>query len=420
MRILVASDVFPPGCDGSGWSAFHLARALAEAGHEVRVVKPEPGLIGIRRRAYEGLEVTDFGYPYADVPFLRNVLKSDLLGVRLEGFLCRALEEWPAEVVHAQHWLSAGPSVRAALRLGRAAIVTVRDHWPICYFTTWTVEGERCPSCSLRHRLACMKAKEPRWYWAGLFLGSYMRREVRRRQEALRQASAVVAVSRYIAEEVVRPIGVGRLEVVPNFVEVGEIERVATEPPEVELPERFWLFVGKLDVLKGAQLLLDAAQLLRGEAPLVVVGDGPERSAMQQRAAREGLDVRFLPWVENREVWRILGRAAVVVVPSVLAEALSRTILEAMAAGAPVVATARGGTADQIVDGKTGWLVPPEPRALAEAVGRCLRNPGEARAMAARALELVRSRFDRSAVLPRMEALYREVLAADRGAAHCT
>jgi glycosyltransferase involved in cell wall biosynthesis len=414
-RVLVVTDAFPPHCDGSGWSTYHLARALADEGHDVRVIKPEPHLAGLRRRAYEGLEVTDYGFPYVDQPYVRNLLKNDLLYPRLRDFLVGELRARPADVVHAQHVLSAPPSIAAARTLGLPSVVTVRDHWPICYFTTWHVAGERCPDCSFRKMLACMKGKEPRGYWAGIPMMPYMRRNVRAKQRSLREASAVVAVSRYIASQVLQPIlPANRIRIIANFVDVDEIDATAAAAPAVELPERFLLFAGKLYTLKGAHFVLDAVAQRRWSVPLVVIGDGPERAAMHERVKREGLDVRFLPWLDNAEVWRVMRRADAVLVPSLLHEALSRTVLEAMAVATPVAATDSGGIHDQLVDGESGVVTAADAAVFAQRVAALEVDQTLRARLASRARDEVLTRFDRRAVVRRVVALYDEVVSATK------
>jgi glycosyltransferase involved in cell wall biosynthesis len=372
------------------------------------VVKPEPGLAGLRRREYEGVEVADFGYPFRDVPYLRSFLRDDVLHPRLRDFLSAEMRARPADVVHAQHLISAAPSVAAAAEIGVPSVVTVRDAWPICYFTTWHVPGERCPDCTFPKMLACMREKDPRAYWAGVPLMPYMRRTVRRRQEGLCRASAVVAVSRYIAAEVVEPAVGGRAptHVIPNFVDLEVVDRTLGQPAAVDLPERFWLFAGKLHRLKGALFVLDVARRLRSETPLLVVGDGPEREAMEGRVRDEGLNVRFLPWLDNAEVWRVMRKAELVVVPSLLPEALSRTVLEAMAVGVPVVASDRGGIHDQIRDGETGVIVEPDVALFAERIDVLLGDESIRRRLAAAARERIEAVFTRPVVLERTVALY--------------
>ena len=120
MRVLIVTDAFPPRCGGSGWSTFHLARALAARGHAVRVVKPEANLAGVGRRELEGIPVADFGYALHDVPYVRSFERDLWLGRRLERFLAAELEAWPADVVHGQHALSTPPAIAAAAAPGAA------------------------------------------------------------------------------------------------------------------------------------------------------------------------------------------------------------------------------------------------------------------------------------------------------------
>jgi glycosyltransferase involved in cell wall biosynthesis len=412
MRILIVTDAFPPRCGGSGWSAFHLTQALAREGHDVRVIQPRAGLSGIAMRRYEEVDVTEFGYVLHDLPYLRSVLRDEVLARRLTAHLVRELRVRPVDVVHAQHALSAPPSIAAGRTAGTPVVVTVRDYWPSCYFTTASVDGAQCPACGFRGMLRCMKEKSPRGYWAGVPLMPYMRRNVRRKQERLRQAAAVIAVSRYIADVVVRPIvGDGATHVIPNSIDADQVRRAAAEPPASELPDRFLLFAGKLNALKGAGFALDVVSRIRHSVPLVMVGEGAERPAIERRAREERLDVRFLPWVDNREVWRIMRRASAVLVPSLWAEPLSRTVTEAMAVGVPVAATDRGGIHDQIEQGKSGLVLPPDPRAFAESIDALLADPAARERYVAAARRRVEAAFDDRVVLPRLEALYRSVAA---------
>ena len=411
MRLLIVTDAFPPGCGGSGWSAFHLARALLRRGHDVRVVEPRPGRREVRERRFEDIEVSNFGYYFRDVPYLRSVLRDEILSRRLREYLERDLETRPVDLVHAQHVLSAGPSVAAARAVGIPVVVTVRDHWPRCYFTTAHVDGESCPDCSLPKMLRCMREKSPRGYVAGVPMIPYMRRSVRRRQAVLRRADAVVAVSGYIADRVVRPIvGDGKTHVIPNSVDLSAVLRLAEEPPQTELPARFLLFVGKLNALKGAMFALDVLACLRHRMPLVMVGEGVDRQGIERRAAEQRLDVRLVPWVDNAEVLRIMRRAAVILVPSLWPEPLSRTVTEAMAAGVPIAATDRGGIHDQLVHGESGLVLPPDAKLFAAAVDRLLEDPSTARRLAVAARMRIEAAFDHSVVLPKLESVYQSLL----------
>lgn len=411
MRVLIVTDAFPPRCGGSGWSTFHLVRALAARGHVVRVVKPQAGLRGVRVRRYEDVPVTDFGYVLHDIPYLRNFEREERLSRRLGAFLAEELGRAPADVVHAQHLVSALPSIAASRDRHVPVVVSVRDHWPTCYFTTAHVPGDACPTCGFTQLLRCMREKSPSAYWAGVPMMPYMRRSVRRRQAALRRADAVVAVSEYIAERVVRPIvGADATHVIPNSIDLAEVSRICQERPATPLAERFLLFVGKISRSKGADFALDVLARLRHSIPLVMLGEGQERAAVERRAREQRLDVRLLPWVDNREVLRIMRRAALLLVPSLWPESLSRTVIEGMAVGAPVAATDCGGIHDQIVHQQSGLILPADAPSFAAAVDGFLDEASVRQRFVSAARTRVEGIFDHGVVLPRYESLYRRLV----------
>jgi len=140
------------------------------------------------------------------------------------------------------------------------------------------------------------------------------------------------------------------------------------------------LFVGRPGVRKGLSFLLQAIAALRAERPdirLTVVGDGPERGEAETlaRAAGIGDRVQFTGYQSSARVAEWLSRADVFVLPS-LAEGVPIVLMEAMAAGVPVVATNVGGTSELVVDGENGFLVPPTVTdALVSRIRQLLDDP---------------------------------------------
>ncbi len=171
------------------------------------------------------------------------------------------------------------------------------------------------------------------------------------------------------------------------------------------------MFVGRLEHVKGPDLALEAFAFIAKAEPaarLVFAGEGALREALQHRATALGLTdrVEFLGYVSDPA--SRLAEAAVVIVPS-RNEGFGHALLEALAAGRPVVAAAVGGVPDLLRDGSNGLLVPPEdPDALARAVLRILREP-EFGARLGREAEKVRGRYTLAAAVVAVTRLYGEL-----------
>lgn len=197
-------------------------------------------------------------------------------------------------------------------------------------------------------------------------------------------ADLVLTPSAATAEEVRRDYKVALPRVLPNVtggLPVAAVEEAGEEPG-------FFLFVGRLRIRKGVEVLLEAMRALRDQNPrhqrqqearLLIAGDGEHRAALERRAAELdlGSSVRFLGRCDAGRVRGLLRRARALVVPSIY-EGMPLVVLEAMEAGVPVVASAVSGI-PEVVDGATGWLVPAEdPGALTEALAHALADSEEA------------------------------------------
>src|SRR5262249_44896941 len=134
------------------------------------------------------------------------------------------------------------------------------------------------------------------------------------------------------------------------------------------------LTAARLAEQKGLCYLLKAAALLP-QAMFVLAGEGPERAVLEAQAAELGLNKRVLFLGHRHDVPDLLACCDLFVLPS-LFEGLPLSILEAMAAKKPVIASAVGGNNEVIVHGETGLLVrPADPAALASAIQAILSDP---------------------------------------------
>jgi glycosyltransferase involved in cell wall biosynthesis len=203
----------------------------------------------------------------------------------------------------------------------------------------------------------------------------------------LRRARIVIAPSTELAGAA-RALGARDVRVIPSGVDVPADAGAEEEPP-------FVLFAGRLSPEKGILELVEAANGI----PLVVAGDGPLRDRVPGA----------LGFVPHDELVRLYGRAAVVAVPS-HREGFGVVCAEAMAHGRPVVAGAVGGLLDLVVDGETGFHVPPgDVRALRSALERLLADPDLRRRLGSAGRERVRERFSWAAVTAATTAAYEDV-----------
>ncbi len=211
----------------------------------------------------------------------------------------------------------------------------------------------------------------------------------------------------------------GALEVIYNGIEVGPLPEPAARADVrrtlgVTDDTLVVATIARLDPVKDLGTLLAAVAKVRAAVPIfaAIVGDGPERPALEARARQLGISehVRFLGHREDARQW--LAGSDVYVNCSI-SEGVSLTILEAMAAALPVVATKVGGT-PEVVDRDSGQLIPPrDPSALAAALLELARDPGARGRLGSSARRRLEDRF----TIDRMVRQYRDVytsVTADR------
>jgi glycosyltransferase involved in cell wall biosynthesis len=415
MRLLIPTDSFPPVCGGSGWSTYTLARGLRERGHTVTIVQPKPGTpAGVRPAIYDGFTVLEFGAAAPPIPFVRNYFKNERLYAALGDFLADLIARDRFEIVHGQHVMTCVPSVEAGRRAGIPSICTVRDYWPVCYWADLIHTaggGELCPGCTPGMMSQCIRPRGGALWPLALPMIPYMRSNLARKRTGLAAATAVIAVSSTIAADLrarVPELSRTRMETIPNPVDIGQLRsRAAEARPPLEGP--YALYLGKLAPNKGTSHLPEVVERAELDWPLVIVGDGPERAALEARAARSTRDIRFVGWVDQGVATTWLAHASLLLFPSRGPESLSRVLIEASALEVPIAAMNTGGTPDIVVHNQTG-LLSDSPEGLASDV-RTLRGDAALRrrlGLAARAF--AEARFDAPAVVARVEHLYRELV----------
>lgn len=345
-RLLVVSHGFPPYYGGAEHAAGHLAAAAVSSGRwEVDVLTSDIGGRLPTRERWRGVNV-----------------------VRVSA----RKKKWANHNVVELHSFLRSASRNMEIR---------RPDWILAHFTLPGGEVARrwagrfgVPYAVVLHGADVPDSQKRRFGAVYPLIKPLVRR-------VWRQAARVIAVSDTLQALALRTWPEGRIDVVPNGVDVDRFQplcRDETAPKEGKIA---LLVVARLIEIKGIQHLLTALSLLpeemRRKIHLRLCGTGPYEAELRRQAEQVGMtaQVEFSGLVSYEEIPARLHEADLFVLPS-LQEGLPLSLLEAMASGLPVVATTVGGIPGVVKDGENGLLVPAaDPTALRDALVRLLTNP---------------------------------------------
>jgi phosphatidylinositol alpha-mannosyltransferase len=243
-------------------------------------------------------------------------------------------------------------------------------------------------------------------------LGYYYGRPVLKRY--FKRLHGLICVSEP-AREFVSHYFEGDYRIVPNGIDGSRFRPDLPALPELRTDgQATILFVGRMEQRKGLPTLLEAYARLRrrrADARLVVVGDGPMRWAYERRCQADGVpDVSFLGRVSGQVLPRIYASADLFCSPATGRESFGIVLLEAMASGVPVVASAIPGFSRVVEPGRDGVLVPPrEPAAWAATLERMVADPALCRSMGRCGLEKA-ARYDWRVVADGILGVYAEAM----------
>jgi glycosyltransferase involved in cell wall biosynthesis len=387
MHVLVLAHVFPRTIDDSmGAFLLHLADALAERGVQTDVVAPHAanladdetiGAARVHRFHYAPTRWERLAYTGT----MHEIVGRGIGGKILFAFFCaafffKALSAARAarpQFLHAHWWLPGGFVSALVSMLTRAPLIITthgtdvemlrRTRWakPLARFTFARARTVTCGSSYLRDQLVALN---------------------------------VVDASR---------VSVIPMPVNPEF----EIANSKLRTLELEFTTRNSQFtiltVARLTAQKSIDTLLDAMAILRErgcDAKLKVIGDGPERAALEQQSRALNLQdrVEFVGALAQKELPRHYVGCAVFALPSIR-EGMGLVFAEALLCNAPVIAANSGGVTDIVKDGETGLLVPErDARALADAIEKMLNDHALAARLASNGAAWVRERYTRERV----------------------
>lgn len=315
--------------------------------------------------------------------------------------LSRMIRQYRPDVVHT-HIISTYLTQvvwEVAHDAGLPVLHTLHDYKLLCPDTCLLSRGRVCRRCKGNHFYHCLFRRCKRGSTAASAAAVFQACAQRVARRAERCVDAFVAPSRFIMREHVA-WGLRRSKVyhIPNFTNL-------SSPAPTRKPGQGFLYVGRLSREKGVDVLVDAARL-RPHVQFTIAGDGELR---EELAAAAPPNVCFLGHVHRDVVPDLLAACRALVVPSVWYENCSLSILEALAAGVPVIGSDIGGIPEQVADGETGLSVEPgDPGSLAEAIDRM--DVATAQRMGRAARERAERLYSPSVHLDGLLSLYRRLL----------
>ena len=226
----------------------------------------------------------------------------------------------------------------------------------------------------------------------------------------------VIATSSFVASRLQQDAACSKIVKIPNPV---DLERFKPQQEgdgwrkTAGIDEQIPLVgvIGRLDAWKRFELAIDTLAVVNESIPvqMAILGDGPERNALERRAREKGIQdrVSFLGWQDQPEL--ALAAMDLLLHPTPK-EHFGRIFIEAMAAGRPVVSVRSGGAAELVLDGETGMLAEPDDVAgLAERIKQLIQDEGLRSSMGQRARELAEELYSGKSVSGRVVELYDEV-----------
>ena len=188
---------------------------------------------------------------------------------------------------------------------------------------------------------------------------------------------------------------------------------------ELGLPKGH-LLVGLISYLrsyKGHEYFIEAARSIaakRDDVTFIIVGEGPEEQPIRRRIEQLGMTARIRMLGFREDLLNVFRSLDVFAIPSVEGDTIPQVLMQALAMGIPVVSTTVGSIPDVVLDGKTGFVVPPrDARALADRIVTLLDDAGLRARMAVQGRSLVEGTYSIGKMLDRMEAVYKRLVQSD-------
>jgi glycosyltransferase involved in cell wall biosynthesis len=378
VRVLILHSRYRSGsASGENRVVEDEARLLVEAGHHVNVFAPTLRNVSGLHQIVSGIRVVWSNRAATEVR--------------------RRFKRIRPDVVHCHNLFPAlSPSVLREVGSRAATLMTLHNYRLLCLPGTFLRDGRTCEDC-LGH--------VP---WPGVLHGCYQDSVaasialatsvvLHTKAGTFADVQVYLAISRFLRDKHVQGgLAPERVVVKPHFAWPGR---------QRQGPGEYFLYLGRLSPEKGVSTVLEAWQEVR--AKLLIVGDGPHARYLQATAPS---NVEFRPTVSPDEARALISSARAVLVPSISHEGAGKVVLEAYAAGVPVLASRSGGLPEVVDEEITGLLLPPgNAAAWADGVDRLL-DDSESERMGRAANRLWEKQYSPEQGLARLEDAYHRAL----------
>ena len=402
LRFCMITTFYPPyNFGGDGIFVHRLSNELARRGHQVDVIHC---IDAYRLRARQEPAESYDDHPKVTVHGLKSQFGFlSPLATQQTGFpffkagRIRQILETRFDVIHYHNIsLVGGPRI---LEYGQGIkLYTMHEYWLVCpthvlfRFNRAPCTQPDCFACSLTHK------RPPQWWrYLGLL------------EAAVKHVDAFIAPSRF-SKEMHHRMGLNVPIVhLPNFATEAELALSTSEQPVSEAPEEpYFLFVGRLEKLKGLQTLIPVFRHYH-EAQLLIAGTGSYEPRLRQ-LAEGSVNIRFRGHLSDRQLQALYRQAVALIVPSICFEMFPLVIIEAFRQKRPVIVRNLGGM-PEIVEESSGGLVYDTEEELVAAMDQLLGDPSYRRDLGLRGYQAYQRNWTAEAHLKRYFALIREIAA---------
>ncbi|WP_435073292.1 glycosyltransferase family 4 protein [Halorubrum sp. HHNYT27] len=370
MKLLAVTD----NLANVGGAELSAQTTISELSHRSDI--SEVTVIGVNSSSESNLDFGDAHVVPVNIPERVERLPALAADLIIKKLLAREIEAQSksADLIHAHHRRSA--LALSGIETSAKTIATVRDYWPVCPISTYSVAGERCTGCE--DRLDDCVTRNDLDGHSRTGTKAYLLAKRRHQRQVLSSIDCSVFIANHLRDRMSNS-----MELPPHTTVVYNPVSMDTDIESVSLPFPTFVTASSLTRSKGIETAIKAVGRLADRYPncrLIVFGDGPDYERLDQVAETHAPNsIEFRGRVPTSNVYRTMAGATATIFPSLWEEPFGRITVESMMLGTPVIGSDVGGIAEIIEDGANGLLFPPGDSSNLAAKLRRITEEGDLR-----------------------------------------